>query len=92
MNGNEIILPVASGTIVKRLAGSIYNNWLEGKEVVLSCIGAGAVNQAVKAVIVSGQMFSQNGKYVSIRPGFKDIQFPGDEHRTAIVMQIEVRS
>jgi stage V sporulation protein SpoVS len=61
---------VKNSTPVKNLASAISQHILENKKVVLSAIGAGAVNQATKAVIVAGQTLSANNIILYSRDAF----------------------
>jgi stage V sporulation protein SpoVS len=51
---------VKNTTPVKKLGSAISQHILSNKRVVLSAIGAGAVNQATKAVIVASQHLIAN--------------------------------
>ena len=48
------IIKVSSKSISQKVAGSIANSFREGsKKIEVQTVGAGAVNQAIKAIIVS---------------------------------------
>jgi stage V sporulation protein S len=86
---NEILLRVAGGSEVRSVSGAIVKNIREGKVVTLIAIGAGAVNQAVKAVCVASGMMAPQGKTLDISPGFSDETIKG-EHKTAVRMLLKV--
>lgn len=80
---NSIELRVAAGTNSSKAAGAIVKNLQEGKDVTLLAMGAGAVNQAVKAICVARGFIAPHGKNLSTIPGFVDEQV-GSEQKTAI--------
>lgn len=48
------IIKVSSKSISQKVAGSIANSFREGaKEVEIQTVGAGAINQAIKAVAIA---------------------------------------
>ena len=65
------------------VAGAIANEFREKGEVNLQAIGAGAVNQAVKAIAISRGFLAPRGVDLVCIPGFVDIEIDGEE-RTAI--------
>lgn len=81
---NEInLIKVASSSSVKSVAGSITKSFDEGKGVEITVIGAGAVNQAVKAIAMARGFLSVKGRDLYVAPGFNTIQIDGEE-KTAI--------
>ena len=78
---NEI--KVASSSSVKSVAGSITKSFEEGKGVEVTAIGAGAVNQAVKAIAMARGFLSVQGRDLYTAPGFSTIKIDGEE-KTAI--------
>lgn len=80
------ILKCSSTTIVQKLASCIYSKvYSEQKEVALRVVGAGALSQAVKAVIVANGLLSPKGMRVLINPNFSDL-----DGITAIDMPLKV--
>jgi stage V sporulation protein SpoVS len=86
------ILKVASSTSVQKLSNSIVSCYEENPEtvIVLRAIGAGAVNQAVKAAINSNHYFSRKGFMVTIVPSFKNFS-EGEEGNDRKTCSIEMR-
>ena len=76
-------LRVAAGTQASKAAGAIMKNLQEGQDVSLLAMGAGAVNQAVKAICIARGMAAPHGRNLSTIPGFVDEQVDG-ERKTAI--------
>lgn len=70
---------VKSASDVKALAGSITKSLEEGNEVEVQSIGAGAVNQAVKAIAMARGFIAPKGKDVIVRPGFGETMIDGKE-------------
>ena len=54
----------------------------------IQCVGAGAVNQAVKAIAISRGFLSPIGIEIVCAPSFADINIDG-EYRTAIRFSVE---
>ncbi|NAS18125.1 stage V sporulation protein S, partial [Clostridium butyricum] len=53
-------------------------------------LGAGAINQAVKAIAIARGFIAPSGKDVVCIPAFTDIQIDGEE-RTAIKLIVQPR-
>lgn len=81
------ILRVATRTPPAELAAAIAHQIYEGKPVILRAIGAGAVNQAVKAIVVAQGYVGQRGLSLVNRPGFETLVMDGQE-RSAIVFHV----
>ena len=69
------------------MAGAIAGLVKDGAPVNMQCVGAGAVNQAVKAVAIARGFLIPTGVDISCAPTFSDVQI-GGESRTAIRMAI----
>ena len=67
-NPKEAILRVSAGT--SALSHALY----EGKSVTLRAVGAGAVNQAMKACAIARGYVASRGYDLLVRPGFRDVQ------------------
>ena len=83
---SEILLLVGGETNVNKLAGAIISNHLQNskKTILLRTVGAGALNQAVKGVILANQHFSKKGKIAHSLPYFTEIE----DKKTAIVQKL----
>ena len=62
----------------------------DGVAVEMQAVGAGAVNQAVKAIAISRGFLSPVGIEIACVPSFADIIIDG-EYRTAIHFSVEAR-
>ena len=80
---SKIVLKVASSSNPSSVAGALVKNMQEGKEVELLAVGAGAVNQAVKAVAIARGYVSPQGVDITIKPGFEDVEIEGKK-KTAV--------
>ncbi len=76
-------LKVSSKSSPASVAGAIAGMIKDGAPVELQAVGAGAVNQAVKAIAISRGFLSPIGIEISCVPSFTDIVIDGD-YRTAI--------
>ena len=72
------------------VAGAIAGMVKDGVPVEIQSVGAGAVNQAVKAIAISRGFLSPVGIELSCVPSFADIVIDG-EYRTAIRFDIMPR-
>lgn len=80
---SKIVLKVASSSNPSSVAGALVKNMQEGKDVELLAVGAGAVNQAVKAVAIARGYVSPQGVDITVKPGFEDVEIEGKK-KTAI--------
>lgn len=83
---NRKVLRCKASTDANKLAGSIHSTYQENPDtpIFLRVIGAGSLNQAVKAAIISNKFFAKKGIVVDLRPSFQD----ASENMTAIELKI----
>ncbi len=84
------VLKVSSKSNPNSVAGALAGVLREKGFVEVQTIGAGALNQAVKAVAISRGFVAPAGIDLICIPAFTDIQIEGKE-RTAIKLIIEPR-
>ena len=84
-------LKVSSKSSPASVAGAIAGMMKDGVPVEIQSVGAGAVNQAVKAIAISRGFLSPVGIEIVCVPSFADIVIDG-EYRTAIRFSVEPRS
>lgn len=84
------ILRVSSSSDPNKVAGAIAGTIREYREAELQTVGAGALNQAVKAVAISRGFLAPSGMDLVCWPSFVDIEIEGNE-RTAIRLSVRVR-
>lgn len=82
---------VASTSVPQDLASAISNGIYDSKSVRLRCVGAGAVNQAVKGIILAQQYAASRGLVLATRPGFINVTLDGAE-KTGVVFNVFVVS
>ncbi len=83
-------LKVSSKSSPASVAGAIAGMIKDGVPVEIQSVGAGAVNQAVKAIAISRGFLSPIGIEIVCIPSFADIVIDG-EYRTAIRFSVEPR-
>lgn len=92
MEKEKHILRCKSSTDANKLAGSIYSAYVNAPEeaLLLRVIGAGSLNQAIKAVIIiSNKFFIKKGLVVDVHPSFQEV---ADNSITAIELRIIFRN
>lgn len=83
-------LKVSSKSDPKAVAGALAAVLREEKKVELQAVGAGAVNQTIKAIAISRGYVAPNGMDLIMIPAFVEIEIDGEE-RTAIKFLVEPR-
>ena len=84
------IIKVASNSRSTAVAGAIAGVMREQDSVDVQAIGAGAVNQAVKAVAIARGYLELDGIDVICVPSFVEVTIEGQE-RTAVRLRVERR-
>ncbi len=87
---NMEILKVGSKSNPNSVAGALSNLLKEKNNVEIQAIGAGALNQAIKAVAIARGFVAPTGLNLVCIPAFTDIVIDGEE-RTAIKLIIEAK-
>lgn len=80
-------LRVSDNTRPGALAGAVSNILREQETVEVRAIGAGAVNQAIKALAIARGYLVQDGYDLSVVPSFTAVDIDGQE-RTAICLVV----
>lgn len=83
-------LKVSSKSNPSSVAGAIANVFKEKNGVEIQAVGAGAINQAIKAIAIARGFVAPSGKNLICTPAFSDISIEGEE-RTAIKLIVEAR-
>mgnify|MGYP000483936815 FL=1 len=81
-------LKVSSKSNPNSVAGALANAAREHDTVEIQAIGAGALNQAIKAIAIARGFVAPSGKNLVCIPAFTDIVIDGEE-RTAIKLIVE---
>lgn len=84
------ILKVSSRSVPTSVAGAIASVIREGPSVEVQAVGAGATNQAVKAVAIARGYLAPIGVDLVCVPAFANVIIDGED-RTAIKLICEKR-
>lgn len=82
------IIKVSARSRTAAVAGAIAGVMREAHHAEVQAIGAGAVNQAVKAIVIAKGYLAEEGVYITCIPSFVDIDIDSQE-RTAIRFAIQ---
>jgi len=82
------MIKVSATSRTSAVAGAIAGIVREHQRAEVQAIGAGAVNQAVKALILATGYLEQDGIHVGFVPEFVDVTIE-DQMRTAIKLTVE---
>ncbi len=84
------VLKVSAGSRSAAVAGAIAGVVREHGRAEVQAIGAGAVNQAIKAVAIARTYLEVDGLDAICIPAFTDVDI-GGEQRTALKFTVEPR-
>lgn len=84
------VLKVSSKSKPNSVAGALANAFREKQTVEIQAVGAGSLNQAIKAIVIARGYVAPTGKDLICVPAFSDIVIDGEE-RTAIKLIVESR-
>ena len=84
------ILKVSSKSNSSKVAGAIANIFREKGCVEIQTIGAGSLNQAIKAICIARGFVAPSGANLVCIPAFTDIEIEGSE-KTAIKLIVEAK-
>ncbi len=84
------VLKVSSKSNPNSVAGALAGVLRERGGAEIQAIGAGAINQAVKAVAIARGFVAPSGMDLVCIPAFTDIEIDGQE-RTAIKLIVQPR-
>ena len=84
------VLKISSKSNPNSVAGAIAGLVKENERAEMQAIGAGALNQAIKAVAIARGFVAPTGRDIVCVPAFTDIEIDGEE-RTAIKLIVQPR-
>ena len=84
------VIKVSGSSRTSAVAGAIAGVFRENKRAEVQAIGAGAVNQAIKALIVARGYLREDGLDVVCSPEFAEVDIEG-KVRTAIKLVVQLR-
>ena len=76
---NKMILKISSKSNTNSVAGEIAGGLQENKRVELQAIGAGAVNQSMKAIAIARSFVAASGVDLSCIPAFCTVIVENEE-------------
>jgi stage V sporulation protein S len=84
------VIKVKANSRTAAVAGAIAGVMREHKHAVIQAIGAGAVNQSIKALVLAKGYLAEDGIIIVCIPEFVDVEIDG-KVRTAIKLTVEPR-
>lgn len=85
------VMKVRSKSTPQKVAGALANLFRDNEtEVEIQVVGAGALNQAIKAIAIARGYLATSGVNLVCIPAFSDIEIDGEE-RTAIKLIVEAK-
>ena len=84
------VLKVSSASNPKSVAGALAAEIREKRKAEIQVIGAGAINQAIKAIAICRGYVAPNGIDLIMIPAFTEIEID-EKEKTAIKLIIEPR-
>jgi len=84
------VLKVSAQSQPKSVAGALAAVLRDNSSAEIQAVGAGAVNQAVKAIAITRGFVAPNGIDLVAVPAFSEVTIDGEE-RTAIKFIVEPR-
>ena len=84
------VLKISSKSNPNSVAGAIAGLVKESNQARMQAIGAGALNQAVKAVAIARGFVAPSGVDLVCIPAFTEVQVEGEE-RTGMMLIVEAR-
>ena len=82
------LIKVSAHSRTAAVAGAIAGTYRDHGRVEIQAIGAGAVNQAIKAVVIAKGYLAEEGKAIVLVPSMVEVDIDGED-RTAIRLSIE---
>ncbi|NCF66302.1 MAG: stage V sporulation protein S [Chloroflexi bacterium] len=82
------LIKVSARSRTAAVAGAIAGMMRENNQVEVQAIGAGAVNQSIKALIIAKGYLAEEGIDLVCTPSFVEVDIGGQE-RTAIRLLVE---
>jgi len=83
-------IKVSSRSVPKSVAGAIAAVIRAENSAEVQAVGAGAVNQAVKAIAITHIYFNEENRELVCVPSFSELEVNGEE-KTGISFKVELR-
>ncbi|MCA9923985.1 MAG: stage V sporulation protein S [Anaerolineales bacterium] len=85
------VIKVSARSRTAAVAGAIAGVMRESHRAEVQAIGAGAVNQALKAIVIAKGYLAEEGVHIVCVPSFVEVSID-DQERTAIRIVVEPQS
>ena len=85
------IIKVSARSRTAAVAGAIAGVMREAGRAEVQAIGAGAVNQSIKATIIAKGYLAEEGTHIFCIPSFVEVEIDGQE-RTAVRLVVEAKA
>ena len=85
------VIKVSARSRTAAVAGAIAGVMREVNRAEVQAIGAGAVNQALKAIVIAKGYLAEEGVHIVCEPSFVEVTID-DQERTAIRIVVEPRT
>ncbi len=85
------VIKVSARSRTAAVAGAIAGVIRETQRAEVQAIGAGAVNQAVKAIVIAKGYLEEEGMHVMCNPSFVEVSID-DQERTAVRIVVEPKA
>jgi stage V sporulation protein S len=85
------VIKVSARSRTAAVAGAIAGVMREAHRAEVQAIGAGAVNQAIKAIVIAKGYLAEEGVDIICVPSFVEVEID-DQERTAVRILVEPRS
>ena len=85
------VIKVSGTSRTSAVAGAIAGVFRDNKRAEVQAIGAGAVNQAVKACVLARGYLAEDGYDVVFTPEFVDVEID-EKIRTAVKLSVQLRN
>ena len=89
--GEQEVLKVSSKSSPHSVAGAMAGIVRQGRSAEVQVVGAGALNQAIKAVAIARGFVADSGLDLVCVPSFSEVDI-GGETRTALRLIVDDRS
>ncbi len=86
------IFKVASDTNTHKIGSAISQAFLKDKNLEIHAVGAGAVNQAVKGLVIARGFLASSGVGLAVQPFFKDLEVDSVMKTAVIFRLLEVKN
>ena len=85
------VIKVSARSRTAAVAGAIAGVIREAKRAEVQAIGAGAVNQAIKAIVIAKGYLAEEGVHIICEPSFVEVAID-EQERTAVRILVEPRN